>query len=43
MTKNAEDREHYKRANRIVKKTVKEKKNRMWKMKCREVDSMIKS
>jgi hypothetical protein len=29
MTKNAENRERYKKANRIVKKRVKERKNRM--------------
>jgi len=41
MTKNAEDRERYKRANRIVKERVKERKNRMWEVKCREMNSMV--
>jgi hypothetical protein len=41
MTKNAEDREPYKRANKIVEKRVKERKNRMWEMKCRKVNSIV--
>jgi hypothetical protein len=44
MIKNVENREHYKRTNnseRIMKERVKKEKNRIWKMKCREVDDMV--
>jgi len=41
MTKNAKDRKCYKRANRIMKERVKERKNRMWEVKYKEVDSMV--
>jgi hypothetical protein len=41
MTKYAEDSEHYKEANRIMKVKVNKRKNRLWEMKCR--DSMVGS
>jgi len=45
MIKNAdeENREHYKRANKIRKERVNKRKNKMWEMKCREMESMIES
>jgi hypothetical protein len=36
IIKNAENRERYKRANKIVKEKVKERKNKIWEMKYRE-------
>jgi len=41
MTKNAKYRECYKIANRIVKEKMKERKNRIWESKYKEVDSMV--
>jgi len=40
---NAEDRDWYKRANTIMKERVKERRNRMWKVKYREVNNMVGS
>jgi len=34
--------ESYKRANRIMKEKLKERKNKIWEAKCREVDNMIR-
>jgi len=39
--KNIEDKECYKRANEIVKKEIKKKRNRVWGIKCREMDIMV--
>jgi len=41
IAKNIEDRKHFKRTNRIVKERIKERKNRMWEVKYKEIDSMF--
>lgn len=41
MTRTTEDRKSYKRANKIVKDKIKYEKNRMWELKCREIDRMV--
>jgi hypothetical protein len=42
MTKNAENRERYKRPTRVMKERIKERKNRMSEVKCRKMN-MVES